>query len=198
MHANTVSAAYRQLERERWLQFRHGSGVYVREQERERPLAPGLALDHLIASLLRSARELRLPLGTVRQRLQQWLAMQPPDHFLLIEPEEELARVVVAEMQAATKLRVAYAGFAACRAPETLAGAILVALPSKFARVRRALPPGTECLGLRVRSVPASLGAWLPAKGELLVGVASRWPGFLKSARTMLVAAVLWFALNLA
>jgi hypothetical protein len=31
LHPNTVSAGYRQLEREQWVEFRRGSGVYVRE-----------------------------------------------------------------------------------------------------------------------------------------------------------------------
>src|SRR3984957_1696047 len=35
LHPNTVSAGYRQLEREHWVEFRHGSGVYVREQKPE-------------------------------------------------------------------------------------------------------------------------------------------------------------------
>src|SRR5271157_4046541 len=68
LHPNTVSAGYRQLERERWVEFRHGSGVYVRERKPE--LAPSselaLALDRLISRLFLSARELGVPLSTVR------------------------------------------------------------------------------------------------------------------------------------
>jgi DNA-binding transcriptional regulator YhcF (GntR family) len=30
IHAHTVSAGYRELQRKRWVEFRHGSGVYVR------------------------------------------------------------------------------------------------------------------------------------------------------------------------
>ncbi len=35
-------------------------------------------------------RGTRPPLSAVRSRLHGWLAMQPPDHFLLMEPNEEL------------------------------------------------------------------------------------------------------------
>lgn len=35
LHPNTVSAGYRQLEQERWVEIRHGSGVYVREHKPE-------------------------------------------------------------------------------------------------------------------------------------------------------------------
>jgi GntR family transcriptional regulator len=58
-----------------------------------------------------------------------------------------------------------------------------------LAAVRQALPPGTELLTLRFRSVTSSLAAWLPAPSGALVGIASRWPDFLKLARTMLSAA---------
>jgi hypothetical protein len=44
-------------------------------------------------------------------------------------------------------------------------------------------------LTLRFRSVPSSLGQWLPAPSGALVAIASNWPEFLKLARTMLNAA---------
>lgn len=51
------------------------------------------------------------------------------------------------------------------------------------------LPNGSELLALQVRSVPKSLTDWLPAPSHALVAVASGWLGFLKMARTMLIAA---------
>jgi hypothetical protein len=69
-----------------------------------------------------------------------------------------------------------------------LEGSVPVALPNRVATVRQALPDGAELLTLRFRSVP-SLGQWLPAPAGALVGLASRWPEFLKLARTMLTAA---------
>src|SRR5882672_938411 len=93
LHSNTVSAGYRQLGRERWVEFRHGSGVYVRDTKPEATLSPALTPDRLIANLLRSARELGVPLSTLRSRVRQWLGVQPPDRFLLIEPNEELRQI---------------------------------------------------------------------------------------------------------
>src|SRR6266536_3218279 len=58
LHPNTVSAGYRELEQRRWVEFRHGSGVYVRSEKPEASQASSLALDQLIAQLFRSAREL--------------------------------------------------------------------------------------------------------------------------------------------
>src|SRR4030088_3575218 len=85
LHPNTISAGYRQLERERWVEFRHGSGVYVRERKPELVPSSALALDQLIARLFRSARELGAPLSTARSRLRQWFRLAPPDHFLFVD-----------------------------------------------------------------------------------------------------------------
>jgi DNA-binding transcriptional regulator YhcF (GntR family) len=189
LHANTVSAAYRQLERELWVEFRHGSGVYIRRSKPETQLHSTLALDHLIANLFRSARQLGSPLSAVQSRLHEWLAMQPPDHFLLIEPDEELRRIVINEMRQAVTFPVAGEGMEVCGSVERLRGAIPVVLPNKKEKVQQALPAGTDCLVLPIQSVPRSLSEWLPAPPDTLVGIASRWPGFLKLARTMLVAA---------
>src|ERR1700738_4354877 len=59
LHPNTISAVYRQLERDRWVELRHGSGVYVRKSKPDAPLSTAFALDQLIANLLRSARRAR-------------------------------------------------------------------------------------------------------------------------------------------
>jgi DNA-binding transcriptional regulator YhcF (GntR family) len=189
LHANTVSAAYRQLERNRWVASRRGSGVYVRKGRPESALPPELEVDRLLAKLLHSAREMGAPLSTVHAHLRRWLALQPPDHFLLVEPDEELRRIVAAEMQGAVKLPVRVTGINGSAVAAVLGGAIPVELSSKHDTVRQALPAGTELLTLQLRSVPASLGEWLPAPANVLLGVASRWPGFLISARTILVAA---------
>src|ERR1700730_4801892 len=49
--SNTISAADRQLERDRWVEYRHGSGVYVRKSKPDAPLSAVLGLDQLIANL---------------------------------------------------------------------------------------------------------------------------------------------------
>jgi DNA-binding transcriptional regulator YhcF (GntR family) len=187
LHPNTVSAGYRQLERERWVEFRHGSGVYVRERKPELARSSALALDQLISRLFRSAHELGAPLSTVRSRLRQWLELQPPDHFLLIEPDEELRRILAAEIQQAVIFPVQSCGLQDC--PKTPDGSIPVVLPNRAAAVRQALPEGADVLTLQVRSVPTSLAGWLPAPSSTLIGIASGWPDFLKLARTILHAA---------
>jgi len=187
LHPNTVSAGYRQLARERWVENRRGSGVFVRANKPDVPISSAVALDQMIATLFRSARKQGVSLPALRSRLRQWLELQPPDHFLLVEPDEELRRIVTAEIAQAVTFPVMSCGLEDC--PKALAGSIPVVLPNRLATVRQALPDGTELLALRFRSVPSSLGQWLPAPSGALVGVASKWPEFLKLARTMLSAA---------
>ncbi len=82
LHPNTVSAGYKQLEKSNWLEFRKGSGVYVTETP-PADQCRKVELDQLITEFFRSTRKLNTPLAVVRERLRQWLDLQPPDHFLL-------------------------------------------------------------------------------------------------------------------
>jgi DNA-binding transcriptional regulator YhcF (GntR family) len=187
LHANTVSAGYRQLERDRWVEFRHGSGVYVRANKPDAPLSSALEIDQAISALFRSARKLGVPLPALRARLRQWLELQPPDHFLLIEPEEELRRILASEIQQAASFPVTGCAFEDCG--QQIEGAIVVALTNRVTKAKQLLPEGSELLVLQVRSVPTSLGTYLPAPQGILIGIASRAPDFLKLARTVLNAA---------
>ena len=144
LHSNTVSSGYRQLERERWVEFRHGSGVYVRESKPELAPSSAYALDQLIAGLFRSARALGAPLSTVRSRLRQWLELQPPDHFLLIEPDEELRKILVTEIQRVVTFPVRSCGLQECQ--KTSDVAIAVALPNRATAVKQAPPAGADSL----------------------------------------------------
>jgi DNA-binding transcriptional regulator YhcF (GntR family) len=187
VHPNTISAGYRQLQRERWVEFRRGSGVFVRAQKPEAQLSPALAIDQKISELFRSARQLGVAVPELRARLRHWLELQPPDHFLLIEPDPQLRAIIAAEIARAVAFPVKSCGLEEF-APAAR-GAVPVTLPNRSAAIRQKLPAGTEVVTLQVRSVPASLRGWLPAPAAALVGVASSWPGFLKTARTVLAAA---------
>lgn len=187
LHPNTISAAYRQLEQNRWVETRHGSGVYVRARKPTSPLSAEIAVDQMISQLFRSARKLGISLPYLRTRIRCWLEMQPPDHFLLIEPDEELRRILESEIAQSVEFSVRSCSVEDC--PKTADGGIPVVLPNRESAARTALPPGTEMLTLQISSVPTSLISYLPAPAGALVGVASRWPEFLKVARAVLTAA---------
>ena len=60
IHPNTVSAGYRQLAREGWVEYRRGSGVFIKNDATP-PATPEQILDQHIAAFFRAVRELRLP-----------------------------------------------------------------------------------------------------------------------------------------
>jgi len=188
LHPNTISAGYRQLQREGWTEQRRGSGVYVRSKS-VAPSTPAQRLDHHIAGFFRAARDLKLPPAEVRARVAEWLAAPPPDHLLLIDPDPELRRILLTEIRGATSFPVAEASPEECAGGQILMGAIPVCRPSKTAAVRTILPAGVELVTLQIRSANAWLSPWLPAPQGHLIAVASRWPEFLAIARTMLIAA---------
>ena len=188
IHANTISGAYRELEKNGWLEFRHGSGVFVRKSKPAAKIGKGGELELLFAQFLRSARKVDVSVADVRSHVRQWLEMQPPDHFLLIEPDKELRAIVLHEITKAIDFPVTSAGFEACNDMEKLSSAALLVMAGKAGVVQKDLPGGKDCIVLHARSVAGSLQPWMASRKDVLLGVVSRWPGFIEAARTMLVA----------
>src|SRR5688572_11670412 len=194
IHSNTVSAAYRDLERRGWLESRKGSGVYVRPLPGDGGAAQALSsspleLDQLIAAFLALARGQGFSLREIQERIKHWLGLQPPDHFLVVEPDAGLREILVAEIQEATGFDVRGAGPEECRDAARLAGAAVVALYTQAGDVRAVLPTGTAPLLLHSRSVPDSLSGEEKPPADALVSVVSRWPKFLEWTHVVLVAA---------
>jgi GntR family transcriptional regulator len=197
IHSNTASAAYRELERQGWVEFRHGSGVFVRSARPSTALTPELAadrlIDQLIADLAAKARKLGAPETLLRARLRRWLSFEPPARWLVIEPDPELRRIVVLEMEQELALPVTGCGVEECGATTQLQRTLPVVLPSKAAAVRAILPAGTDLTVLKVQPVSPELQAhlqrYLPEHSKDLIGIASCWIEFQRIARTLLIAA---------
>ena len=192
IHSNTVSAAYRDLERAGWLEVRKGSGVYVRqlgENPSEASLDSKLELERLVSAFFTLARVQGFSLAEVQAELKRWIELQPPDRFLVVEPDEHLREILMAEIAAATQFRVEGCGYAQASDESRLAGASVVALYSKAEEVRRALPANVAPIFLHTRSVPDALKGERKPPADALVSVVSRWPAFLEWARVFLVAA---------
>lgn len=186
IHANTVSAAYRELAKRGWVEFRKGSGVYVRTRSDE-ALESGVALDQLIARFLRNLREEGYSLAEIKAGVQRSLSQQRPDHFLLLEPDPELREILVAEIAKVTHVRVLGAG------PNELDGAMTGAVPlvlyGHLEEFAERIKPETDLLMLHSASVVESMRGQTKPSSDALVAIVSRWPEFLRWARTMLVAA---------
>lgn len=193
IHANTASAAYRELESAGWVELRHGSGVFVRTTRPDAPLSPEMAVDQMIGDIAGKARKLGVSDAFLKARLRRWLALEPPARWLVIEPDPELRRIVICEMEQAITLPIVGCGFEDCCTPVMLEGSMPAVLPSKALTVRKLLPAGKELVTLQVHPVAPELEVhlqkYMPEHSTDLLGIASRWGEFQRIAQTMLVAA---------
>ena len=189
IHANTVSAAYRELEDRGWLESRKGSGVYVRAETDNSAPDSQHALDALISTFLQLARRQGHSLAEVQRRIKHWLSIEPPDHFLVVAPDAELRAILCAEIAEATDFKVRGCDTSEIAQGGLPAGAAAVTLFNHAEQVRQLLPPDTNLLVLHSRSVPGSLTGQERPAADALVSVVSRWPELLRWSRTILVAA---------
>ena len=186
IHPNTVSAGYRELERDGWTELRHGSGVYV--CNRRTPETAEARIDAHIGEFFRRAHELGLSTSALRRRMADWVAAPSPNHWLLVDPDAELRQILLVELRAATEHEVRHCSIDDCTL-EAFAGAVVCCRPSQESAVRAAVPAGVELVVLPITSANQWLLPWMPAPKGILIAVASHWPEFLEKARTMLAAA---------
>ena len=195
VHSNTVSAAYRQLSAEGWVERRRGSGVYVRARN-AKVAGPavtrqgGSLLDSLVQRTIQTSRELGISDEELLDRIT--LALAQPSHCLLLEPDPELARLV--QYEAAC---TGCAPLEVCTIPieewpaqlrSHLYGVRPVVLPSKADAARDALGSAVSLTVLRINAISPLIAENLPVSRDHLVGIASHWPQFLDVARAMLIA----------
>jgi GntR family transcriptional regulator len=188
IHSNTVSAAYRELSESGWVDMRAGSGIYVRRFKPENTIEAQLDLDNLIVECLQVARRKGFTLADIQSRIRHWMRLQPPDHFLVIDPDPDLRAVLMAEIKAAADFRVEGAGVDECANRGILVGAIPVALHVMAELVTAALPPKMACLLIHTRSAPETLKDEKRPSESDLITVVSHWPDFLHFAHSVLAA----------
>lgn len=188
IHPNTVSAGYQQLAREGWVDHRHGSGVYIKSDAAQLS-TPEQILDQRIAAFFKAVRELRLPAAAIRQRVAEWIASPPPDHFLLVDPDPDAREILLAEIRKLTPWPAAGVSLDEAANPERLFAAVALCRPSKTKAVRATLPAGIELITLPIRSANRWLDPELPSLKGKLIGVVSNWVDFRETAKTMLAAA---------
>jgi len=172
VHANTVRAAYRGLAEHGWIEWRPGSGFYVRAND-EKSNSP-VGLEHLISRFLKAAREHGHTLGEIQSGISRWLSVQSPDHVLVIEPDADLRDILVAEIQGKVSTRVEAGGLEECRRSGNHFGAVVVALSYRSDEIRATLSPETPSICLHSSSIPRILlSERRPTESEVIT-VASR------------------------
>ncbi len=174
IHSNTVSAAYRELAKRGWVEFRRGSGVYIKARIGSKALEPGQDLDELIAVFFRNVHARGYSLADIHAGLKRWSSAQPPDHFLLIEPDVELRRILVAEIAEATGRRIVGSDIVDLDRDGRLTGAVPVALQTQTEKIISFLPRGLDLLALSSQSVPGSMSGQRPPPNDALIAIVSR------------------------
>jgi DNA-binding transcriptional regulator YhcF (GntR family) len=188
LHPNTVSAVYRQLEQQRWVESVRGSGVYVRGAGKDTREARMETLDHLALDFVRSARHLGVSAAEVRRQIETRL--EPiPRYFAFVHDEAELRQIICMELKQQIHLDVFGCDIDQSSVTKFGREAILLTMPSKELDVLELLAPGQELISLEIAEVAPALARYMQYRKEILVTIASRWSGFLHIARTMLTAA---------
>ena len=186
IHANTVSAAYRELARRGWVDYRKGCGVYVRTQSDQSD--EKLELDQLIARFFRSTREQGYSLSEIRAGIERSLTLEPPDQFILFEPDPDLRAILVAEIRQTTKVKVRGADLSELEDTSSLVGAVPMVLYGHAQHVRERVDKQADVLVLHSGSVAESIRGETRPPEDALVAIVSCWPDFLRWSRTLLVA----------
>jgi DNA-binding transcriptional regulator YhcF (GntR family) len=101
IHHNTVSEAYQDLVRRKWLIRRRGSHLMVRGPQEALPLEGTVDLDDIINQAVRLAREQGYTLQELRRHVREILSEEPPDHILVVAAEPGLRRLLQREIQEA-------------------------------------------------------------------------------------------------
>lgn len=186
VHANTVSQSYVWLETNGWVESRLGSGVFVRKksaEEIEQAVFDSTAeLDDLIEQFFRAAKTRGFAQSQIRERFGARLARSSIEKILLIEPNQELRRILKIEVEAATDLPIVESA-----ADEFIShpNQILAAL----AETSKTLAANKRKIVLQINSVQNELrGKERPARHEL-IGVVSSWETFVNWSKMMLIAA---------
>jgi GntR family transcriptional regulator len=99
IHHNTVSQAYQDLVRRKWLTRQRGSRLIVGDRAAESSRKRPETLDELIDESIERAREMGFTLQALTQRVRERLLAQPPDHILVVSEEEGLRELIRAELR---------------------------------------------------------------------------------------------------
>jgi GntR family transcriptional regulator len=188
VHHNTVSEAYQDLVRRKWLERRRGSRLTVISRDR-----PGEAasLDDLINKTITMARENGYSLQQLRERVRERLLMEPPDHVLIVEQDAGLRELMREEMGSAMKSGVDGASREDLLSNPGLAiGALVVTPLHALRQVQPLVPKDRPVVPVRYAHADSHLRIIRDLKKPSVIAVVSSSGLFLETARSILAPAM--------
>jgi GntR family transcriptional regulator len=97
VHHNTISEAYQDLVRRKWLTRRRGMRLVVGQRAGSGQKSPA-NLDELINESIRRAKQMGYSLKLLTDRVRERLLAEPPDHILVVEQEDGLREIIRQEV----------------------------------------------------------------------------------------------------
>lgn len=187
IHANTVSAAYRELTAEKLIDFRKGSGVFVGFGPPRANAAKGI--DALFAEFCASAAAAGFARRDIEAAIDRWRDGNDQQSAVLVESDLGMREIIKAELNAGLGLKPVSITSEQFRAGEYDKSATLVAMFDEREKMQPHLDPGQKTVFIDANSVQHSLsGNEKPADTDL-IAIVSCWPQFAAFAKIYLVAA---------
>jgi len=191
VHHNTVSEAYQELVRRKWLEGRRGTRLTVRPAaETGEPLNTD-DLDDFINATLALARRLGFSDQALRERVRERLLAEPPDHLLVVEQAPGLRQLLVAEVRSATRRRVESCSLDDLRNDHGICiGALAVATPYALEDVNACLSKTRQAVSITFASAKEHLDRIRRLEEPSMITVVSISQTFLRTAQAVLAPAL--------
>ena len=189
LHANTVSAAYRELEAAGHVELRRGAGVFVRSGV---PVAleEARGLDEMIRLALRTAFRKGHSAPEIRAAVERWLKAAPAERVMVVDPRRETIALIEHEVREALGVPVSGCTLEELEAePALLSGALALAVPYHADKVARLVPGAAlQVIHLElspketelVHALPAGATVLLVSRSELVLSFAAALIGGLR------------------
>lgn len=170
LHANTVSAAYRSLQKHGHTSLERGVGVFVRARGGA-SLETARGLDEMIRVALATAFRKGFSVPEVRAAVERWLVAAPPARIVVADPCREMAELLAHELRAALDVPIESWTVAELeQIPTRAEGALALALPYHVDRLRHLTSsPPVEAVALQFAPDDRQLLARLPSGAMVVV-----------------------------
>jgi DNA-binding transcriptional regulator YhcF (GntR family) len=185
LHANTVSAAYRELQSAGHVELKRGAGVYVRAGK-PTTLDEAQGLDGMIRLAVATALRKGYTGAEITAAVERWLKAAPADRVVVVDPRVETVELVVHEVQQALGVPVSGCTLDELeREPAMLSGAVGLVFPYHAGKVAR-LVPGAALVVIHIRLTRRDRETVLALPAGATVLLVSRSPLFLSFAAAVI------------
>ena len=190
VHHNTVSEAYQDLVRRKWLTRQRGSRLIVGPGAAAGPRSPS-SLDELINESIQRAQAMGYSLQALTRHVRERLLAQPPDHILVVEQEAGLRQIIRQEVHAKLGWPVESCSLEQFLSDPALAvGAQVFAPNHAIEELRPLIAPNRPLLSISYAAADEHLNLIRRLRKPSIVAVVSTSESLLRTARGLLAPAI--------